>query len=767
MKKYLFSILICITFCLQTTAQSVTGKVADVQQQPLPYANVVIQTADSAFVAGGITDEKGNFKLEKVQAGNYILVISNIGYQTLHIDLQGFSHTTNVGTLTLEEMSELLGEVTITASSTISRADRKLVFPNKKQVSASSNGVDLLRNLMLPRLRVDMINGNIGMSDGSSVQLCINGRKATQEEVTALLPEEIIRVELQEDPGLRYGDAGAMVNYIVRRYDMGGSIGYNGSQSIKSGFGRHNVTGKVNFNKSEFSFYYGNNLQFFNELWFDRNETFTFEDGSQYHRKQHAESEGKKNVQQWGAITYNLQDEDKYMLNITAGFSQYNDPNLQMIGELYTEEYPNSVTNRDEWSHDRDISPNLDIYFQKNLRNKQFIALNVVGTYINTRNRSNYKELLNDNPVVDYYSEVYGKKYSLIAEGIYEKEFKNKNRLSTGVRHTQGYADNEYNGTLLYNSQMKQADTYAYAQYSGKWGKLAYRFGVGITRSWFQQIGQEDYETYSLNPRLNLTYVFNDQWSMSMNGDVSTINPSLAQLSAVEQLTDSLQLDRGNPNLKPYSYYRSTIRLNYSKGKWNIGLRNQYNFRDDAIMPHIYRENNKFVHSYANHSNFQDWTIGIDARVGMLWDILQLSGSIENRKYWSNGIDFRHTQHSIGWNIAATLMYKNFTAAFEFEHNADYFFGERLSTGEEAQSIDLQYRWKRLKLGLRMFNPFQKDYKRDEENWNQYAGYNYRYHIDDIARMICVTLSWNMNFGRDYKSSNKKMQNRDTDAGVL
>ena len=42
-----------------------------------------------------------------------------------------------------------------------------------------------------------------------------------------------------------------------------------------------------------------------------------------------------------------------------------------------------------------------------------------------------------------------------------------------------------------------------------------------------------------------------------------------------------------------------------------------------------------------------------------------------------------------------------------------------------------------------------------------------KYHIDDVARMICVTLSWNINFGRDYKSNNKKMQNSDTDAGVL
>ena len=117
------------------------------------------------------------------------------------------------------------------------------------------------------------------------------------------------------------------------------------------------------------------------------------------------------------------------------------------------------------------------------------MALNVVGTYINTKNRSSYTELLSGEPVVDYYSGIRGKKYSLIGEGIYEKAFKDGGKLSAGVRHTQGYTDNDYNGTLQYSSQMKQADTYAYAQYNGKWGKLGYRLGMGVTRSWFQQIG--------------------------------------------------------------------------------------------------------------------------------------------------------------------------------------------------------------------------------------------------------------------------------------
>ena len=38
----------------------------------------------------------------------------------------------------------------------------------------------MLRHLMLPRLRVNSMDGSVGMTDGSSVQLCINGRKATK-----------------------------------------------------------------------------------------------------------------------------------------------------------------------------------------------------------------------------------------------------------------------------------------------------------------------------------------------------------------------------------------------------------------------------------------------------------------------------------------------------------------------------------------------------------------------------------------------------------
>ena len=767
MKSKVIAWLMLLMTCFSAQAQTISGKLVDEQNEPLAYANVVLQKTDSTFVKGEISDEKGGFRISKVPSSDYRLVISSIGYETLYIDMQGFNHSTDLGTLTIKDASKQLDEVTVTASNVTATADKKQVFPNQQQVKASANGVDLLRNLLIPRLNVSPMDNSVSTIDGGTVQLAINGRKATKEEVTALQPSEIIRVEMLEDPGLRYGEADAVVNYVIRRYDMGGSFGYNGNQSTKSWFGQHNANGKLNFGKSELSIYYNTNQQYFNEWWFDRNETFIFKDGKQYHRHAHTETDGQKRFEEAASLTYNLQDNDNYMFNASLNLFHYNDPARRFYAELYTDEFPSTITDRREVGHDRGLTPSIDLYYQHNLKKNQFLALNAVGTFIGTKNRNTYAEYLNDEKIVDYQSGVNGNKYSIILEGIYEKGFDNGGRLSTGIKHAQGYTDNIYDGTLYFQTKMKQADTYGYIQYQGRWKKLGYNIGLGATRSWFRQEGQKDYETWSFNPRFNLTYTFNKHWSAAFQGNISTINPSLSQLSAADQLTDSLQIERGNPNLNPYDYYRTSFRLNYNKNKWNIGFFGNYTYRDDAIMSHIYQENSKFIHSYANHDNFQKLNVGINTRVGMLWNILQLSGSIYSDTEWSNGIDYRHKHHSLGWDIIAMLMYKNFMAYAMYGQKSDNLFGEHLSKGEKAHIIQLQYRLKNVNLGLRMYNPFENDYARKEVDKNRYAGYDYEYHMDDVARMVTVTLSWNFSFGRDYKSKNKRMSNSDSDSGVM
>ena len=63
------NILFCLYFFMGVAVQlqaqvTVTGKVIDEQQQPVPYANIVLLSLpDSTFVAGSISNEEGAFSL--------------------------------------------------------------------------------------------------------------------------------------------------------------------------------------------------------------------------------------------------------------------------------------------------------------------------------------------------------------------------------------------------------------------------------------------------------------------------------------------------------------------------------------------------------------------------------------------------------------------------------------------------------------------------------------------------------------------------------
>lgn len=763
----IISLLLCMPLChaQQTIRLSGTVLEADSKQAAM-YANIVLQTADSAFVAGASTNDKGAFRIDKISEGDYRLIVSAIGFKTNAIDLQGLSRSTDLGEILLEEATQQLDEVTVSATNVVSKFDRKLVFPNKQQVSASNNGVDLLRNLMLPRLRVSPMDGSVSLNDGNSVQLCINGRKVSKEEIQALQPGDVIRIEYIEDPGLRYGDAGAVVNYVVKRYDLGGSVSFSASQSPYVMWGNYNLSAKVNHKKSEFGFYYGGYPHKFNEAWRTNDETFVMEDGRTLHRTEDGIPATNEEYGQWGGFSYNLQEQDNYMFNASLNFYNNNQPQETFHSHLFTQEYPGQVTERLEKAHNRNSRPSFDLYFQKNLKHKQFLALNVVGTYIGSHNRQSYQELLGDEYVADYFSGVQGDKYSLIGEGIYEKEFKT-GRLSAGVKHTQAYSDNTYDGTLQYNTQMKQADTYAYAQYNGKWKKLNYMVGAGVTRSWFQQIGQEDYETYTVNPRFSLAYTFSDAFYARLNGSLDSNQPSLSQLSAVDQLVDSLQIQRGNPALQPYNNYRLNLTLGYNKKKVQLNWYSRYRNAPDVIMEQTYRENNKFIRSYANHYRFQAWENEVSARVGMLWNVLQLSANVGVNRYWSDGLDYYHTYTNWYYELEATCMYKKFMGYFMIQSNRNSFFGESLTGGENLHVLMLQYRLGKANVGVGCINPFADNYKREQENRNKYAGSKGAWHVKESAHMAFITFSYNFSFGRNYQSSSKKLSNSDTDAGVM
>ena len=236
-------------------ANKITGKIIDESNnQNIEYANVSLMTQDSAFITGAATDNDGYFLLKEVNNGDYILCISCVGYENSCLSIHNLQANLNLGELPLSPDNVMLEGVTVTASPIIKKTDRQIILPTEMQTKAASNGVSLLRNLQLSRILINPIDNSITIPGGDNVQLRINGVEVTQAEIISIRPADVIRIEYIDNPGARYGNAGAVLNYIVKRRESGGNISADLTNGVSdTGYGEHNLAAKYHFNKSELS----------------------------------------------------------------------------------------------------------------------------------------------------------------------------------------------------------------------------------------------------------------------------------------------------------------------------------------------------------------------------------------------------------------------------------------------------------------------------------------------------------------------------------
>lgn len=66
-----------------------------------------------------------------------------------------------------------------------------------------------------------------------------------------------------------------------------------------------------------------------------------------------------------------------------------------------------------------------------------------------------------------------------------------------------------------------------------------------------------------------------------------------------------------------------------------------------------------------------------------------------------------------------------------------------------------------------MNNPFMDNYRIGCENWNRRAGNTSYQYVNETSRMLLVKVTYGMDFGRKRKTAAKRIQNEDTDTGIL
>ena len=201
-------------------AQSISGQLVDEQHKPLPYANIVLLQADSTFVNGTITDEKGDFRLMKDVKGKLIR-ISSVGYLTLYKEVKE-----NLGTIQMKPDAQLLGEVVVKANLPIIRAkgDAMVTTVTGTLLEKAGNANDLLDKI--PNVSAE--GGNVNVFGSGKAEIYINGRKMRNaSELEQLSSDNIKSVEVVHTPGARYDAEVKAVVRIHTKKPQGEGFGFN------------------------------------------------------------------------------------------------------------------------------------------------------------------------------------------------------------------------------------------------------------------------------------------------------------------------------------------------------------------------------------------------------------------------------------------------------------------------------------------------------------------------------------------------------------
>lgn len=277
----LFSFLFFLTtaFAGKDTG-NITGKVADGDNKPVAYANVLLLAGvDSTLVKAEYTDEEGAFELSNIPAGTYWLSVTFVGmadYVSPPFTL-GTGESKAFPSITMHSAGIELAQVTVSARKPIVEVHAdKTIFNIEGSINASgNNALELLRKA--PGVVVDN-NDNIMMSGKNGVQVYIDGKPSplSASDLAAFLKtmqaSEIATIEIISNPSARYDAAGnaGIINIRLKKdkrlgananvnldYSVGHLPQYNGSINGNYRSKKVNVFGRLGYSDYQNQNYFG------------------------------------------------------------------------------------------------------------------------------------------------------------------------------------------------------------------------------------------------------------------------------------------------------------------------------------------------------------------------------------------------------------------------------------------------------------------------------------------------------------------------------
>lgn len=761
--------------CIRKSERKLIGRLIDNHNLPVEFANIqLLNPKDSSFLCGGVSNANGDFVIP-CQQKQALMKISFVGYKTICKLIP----IARIGNVRMQANSYLLKGVTVEAARIVEKVDRQIIFPTKEQVKTASNGYDLLDNLSLPTIIVNRAERKVLSLKGGDVQIRINDVKASMQDVLALQPDEVTKVEFINVPGLKYGDSNldAVINYQVRRRYAGYVSGVSTMQGTKAGFNNSDGYFKYNVKKSEFSINYSFSYRSVEERSYESLGTYHLPTGETLHRNYLGYDSPflytTNNVQ----LGYNLSEPDKYTLNVRLNFYNHNSP-VRGMNQLYQESGKANQYLQNNRKMLEQI-PSLDIYYSLNMPHDQNLALNLVGTYIGTDYQYRMREYtfnkspeesVKNAPLTDYSYDATGRKRSLIGEGTYSKNWKQM-ALSVGGQYNISHTDNIYVGSSNADTELKYSNLYLFTQLQGQQKWFSYQVGVGATRSSIHQ-GENGYSKWLFRPQVTLQAKASDRLSFKWSSKITSDIPSLSDLSELRQYSNSFEARDGNSGLKPFTGYNNTLSASWNIPLMSVYLEGNWTYYDKPIATSILPEKREdgsylFVSKPENQKSHDYKHLLLTPKVHLIKDHLDLNLMCEYQNVKTKGLDYSHEFNYFRYGAEIRYMTGNWNIGYGAYKVEKSFWGEKTNGGEPTSNLAVTYSYKNWQfgvLGLFVFYPHGCVYK--DELFNKYVQQKNKVRLADQGNMLVFAASFNFNHGRRYHAGNRKLNNSDRDNGI-
>lgn len=648
-----------------------------------------------------------------------------------------------------------LREIVIEAPKVIRKADMDIYHPSKSAVEASKNGLQLLGNLMIPTLTVSDALGSI-QAAGQSVQLRINGRESSIGQVRALLPETIRRVEWIDNPGLRYGGANYVLNFIVSNPTVGGSLMAMARPALNQAWGFYMADAKFNTGHSQWEI--GANLKLTDNIKTHRDytETFTYPDGSSLTRDETSKGGSMDNTfgNLWASYSYVKPDTTVFMAEFGM-FHKFTDRFLYN-GLLSLSDGSDDILLTD--SHgDRGNTPSLSLYWQQNLARKQMLIVNFNSSFYFGRSYSDYLERLPDaidpwDYITSINTEIKDWNQAYALEADYIKNWEN-GRLTAGASYTANRNRSRYDNLDGRIFHQRQDKAYFFAEYFHRFGKWTATAGMGLqyTDFMFKETGQGNH-SWSPRPQATVTYALNQNHNFRLNFTTWQSTPSLAETNIVPQQLDGFQWRVGNQNLKTANSFMLTFRYGFNLPRVNGSFGVRAFTSPNAITPLLFWEDNKLITTYENSRGLQNLSFFIAPQIEIIPGWLTASGYLQYRMERMRGTGY--DIHNSAWsgNAQLRLMHWGFVLSGQYVRSQRSLWGEKISWGEDLNIIELSYNLKSWQFGAGIIMPFGK-YDQGSMSLSRWNRNEQHMRLD--MRMPYITVNYNLQWGRQKRGADK------------